>query len=157
MKALKESSATVPQDLQELAEVFASKKKQGLVQGHGSGYGGSGFKFDKAEDAKIKQARKSKAKVGMDPVCSFFLGQSVQHSTHRMFHKPSHFWGQKSLTGIWHTAGSELSGGLWGKLGLKADNMPSLPITDDWPNPSDVRVHTSLTSMPRACALCTHT
>jgi hypothetical protein len=48
---------------QDLAEAFASKKKQGLVQGHGSGYGGSGFKFDKAEDAKIKQARKSKAKV----------------------------------------------------------------------------------------------
>lgn len=48
---------------QDLAEVFMSKKKQGLVQGHGSGYGGSGFKFDKAEDAKIKQARKSKAKV----------------------------------------------------------------------------------------------
>lgn len=116
VKALKESSATVPQDLQELAEVFASKKKQGLVQGHGSGYGGSGFKFDKAEDAKIKQARKSKAKVGMDPVCSFFLGQSVQHSTHRMFHKLGHFWGQKSLTGIWHMAHSRV-GVEWWALG----------------------------------------
>lgn len=47
-----------------MAEAFLSKKKQGLVQGHGSGYGGSGFKFDKAEDAKVKAARKSKAKVG---------------------------------------------------------------------------------------------
>lgn len=49
--------------LQALADTFATKKKHGLVQGHGSGYGGSGFKFDKAEDAKVKQARKSKAKV----------------------------------------------------------------------------------------------
>jgi len=50
--------------LQDLADAFLAKKKQGLVQGHGSGYGGSGFKFDKAEDAKVKAARKSKAKVG---------------------------------------------------------------------------------------------
>jgi hypothetical protein len=49
--------------LQALAESFQAKRKAGLVQGHGSGYGGSGYKFDKSEDAKIKAARKSKAKV----------------------------------------------------------------------------------------------
>jgi ATP-dependent RNA helicase DDX46/PRP5 len=64
VKALRESSAPVPQDLQALAESFQAKRKAGLVQGHGSGYGGSGYKFDKSEDAKIKAARKSKAKVG---------------------------------------------------------------------------------------------
>ncbi|WIA28105.1 hypothetical protein OEZ86_010685 [Tetradesmus obliquus] len=62
VKALKESSAAVPQDLQALADAFQAKRKAGLVQGHGSGYGGSGYKFDKSEDAKIKAARKSKAK-----------------------------------------------------------------------------------------------
>ena len=63
VKALKESKAAVPQDLQALADSFAAKRKAGLVQGHGSGYGGSGFKFDKEEDNKVKAARKSKAKV----------------------------------------------------------------------------------------------
>lgn len=65
VKALKESKAAVPQDLQALADSFAAKRNAGLVQGHGSGYGGSGFKFDKEEDNKVKAARKSKAKVGV--------------------------------------------------------------------------------------------
>jgi hypothetical protein len=115
VKALKESSATVPQDLQQLAEVFASKKKQGLVQGHGSGYGGSGFKFDKAEDAKIKQARKSKAKVGMDPVCSFFLDNRYSINPPHLY-KPGHVWRQKSLTVSWHMAHSRI-GVEWWALG----------------------------------------
>jgi hypothetical protein len=55
--------------LQALAESFQAKRKAGLVQGHGSGYGGSGYKFDKSEDAKIKAARKSKAKVGACDLC----------------------------------------------------------------------------------------
>jgi hypothetical protein len=55
--------------LQALAESFQAKRKAGLVQGHGSGYGGSGYKFDKSEDAKIKAARKSKAKVGACALC----------------------------------------------------------------------------------------
>jgi len=49
--------------LQALADAFNAKRKAGLVQGHGSGYGGSGYKFDKEEDAQVKAARKSKAKV----------------------------------------------------------------------------------------------
>ncbi|GMH39795.1 hypothetical protein BSKO_07693 [Bryopsis sp. KO-2023] len=62
VKALKESKAPVPQDLQNLADAFSQKKKQGLVQGHGSGYGGSGFKFDYDEEDKRKAARKAVAK-----------------------------------------------------------------------------------------------
>lgn len=46
------------QDLQELADGFLQKKKQGLVQGHGSGYGGSGFKFDDDEEDRRRAARK---------------------------------------------------------------------------------------------------
>ncbi|KAF8072380.1 RH42 [Scenedesmus sp. PABB004] len=62
VKALRESGAAVPQDLQALADSFTAKRKAGLVQGHGSGFGGSGFKFDKDEDSLVKAARKSKAK-----------------------------------------------------------------------------------------------
>ena len=32
-----------------MANAFNEKRKQGLVQGHGSGYGGTGFKFDNSE------------------------------------------------------------------------------------------------------------
>jgi len=46
-----------------MADSFAAKRKQGLVQGHGSGYGGTGFKFDKHEESQVKAARKAKAKV----------------------------------------------------------------------------------------------
>ncbi len=60
-----------------------SKKKQGLVQGHGSGYGGSGFKFDKTEDNKIKQARKSKAKVRLD---AWWLAQPGCLFVYRIHH-----------------------------------------------------------------------
>ena len=35
--------------MQALSNAFNEKKKQGLVQSHGSGYGGSGFKFDTSE------------------------------------------------------------------------------------------------------------
>ena len=49
--------------IQAMADAFGDKRKAGLVQGHSSGFGGTGFKFDKEEDQKIKQARKAKAKV----------------------------------------------------------------------------------------------
>jgi hypothetical protein len=41
---------------------FTAKKKAGLVKAHASGFGGSGFKFDKEEDEKVKSLRKSTAK-----------------------------------------------------------------------------------------------
>lgn len=62
VKALKESNAPIPQDLQTLADGFRDKVKAGLVQHHGSGYGGTGFKFNDTEDDAFKQLRKAKAK-----------------------------------------------------------------------------------------------
>ncbi len=50
------------QDLQDLADGFNAKRKAGLVSGHGSGFGGTGFKFNSEEDDKIKVARKAAAK-----------------------------------------------------------------------------------------------
>ena len=58
VKALRESGAPVPKDLQALADSFALKRKAGTVQAHGSGYGGSGFKFDNEEEEERKALRK---------------------------------------------------------------------------------------------------
>ncbi len=46
------------QDLLTMAEAFGEKRKRGEVQAHGSGFGGSGFKFDSAEDDAKRQERK---------------------------------------------------------------------------------------------------
>ncbi|BDA49746.1 DEAD-box ATP-dependent RNA helicase 42 [Coccomyxa sp. Obi] len=62
VKALRESGAAVPKDLQVLADSFAAKRKAGTVQAHGSGYGGTGFKFDNQEDEERKALRKQTAK-----------------------------------------------------------------------------------------------
>lgn len=43
-----------PQDLAALAAGFEAKRKAGTAQLHSSGYGGSGFKFDKQEEAAVK-------------------------------------------------------------------------------------------------------
>ena len=58
MKALKESKATIPEDLLTMAKEHAEKVKRGEARAHGSGYGGSGFKFDSAEEDKEKDRRK---------------------------------------------------------------------------------------------------
>ncbi|KAG2501579.1 hypothetical protein HYH03_000084 [Edaphochlamys debaryana] len=63
VKALRESGAGVPQDLQTLAEGFHTKHKAGLVKAHGSGYGGSGFKFDTGEEERFRVDKKAKAKA----------------------------------------------------------------------------------------------
>jgi len=62
VKALTESHAAVPNDLAVMANRFVAKKKAGLAKAHASGFGGSGFKFDKEEDEKVKSFRKSTAK-----------------------------------------------------------------------------------------------
>lgn len=62
VKALKESGAPVPADLAALAESFDKKKKAGTAKTHGSGFGGSGFKFDEAEEKKVKEMKKKAAK-----------------------------------------------------------------------------------------------
>ena len=57
VKALLESGAAVPRDLMEIADNFTAKRKRGEVQAHGSGYGGSGFKFD-AEEEELRNAER---------------------------------------------------------------------------------------------------
>lgn len=62
VKALQLSEQSVPQDLRALADGFMAKVKEGLEQAHGTGYGGSGFKFDEQEDEARKAAKKAQAK-----------------------------------------------------------------------------------------------
>ena len=61
VKALKESGREVPADLASLAELHAQKRRDGTAQAHGSGFGGSGFKFDAIEDGKTRADRKALA------------------------------------------------------------------------------------------------
>ncbi len=42
-----------------MAESFCVKRKAGTAQAHGSGFGGTGFKFDKAEDDRHQNERKA--------------------------------------------------------------------------------------------------
>eukprot|EP00798_Chlamydomonas_sp_ICE-L_P003694 gene3694-13762_t len=53
---------SLPLDLSDLSKGFQEKRRQGLVEAHGSGYGGSGYKFDSEEHDKVKQSRKDQAK-----------------------------------------------------------------------------------------------
>ncbi|KAL3155377.1 hypothetical protein ABBQ38_010937 [Trebouxia sp. C0009 RCD-2024] len=62
VKALKESKAPIPEDLLTMAKEHSEKVKRGEARAHGSGYGGSGFKFDSAEEDKEKDRRKATAK-----------------------------------------------------------------------------------------------
>ena len=45
-----------------MAEDFERRRRQGQVKAHGSGFGGSGFKFDKGEDEAKKAQRKAQVK-----------------------------------------------------------------------------------------------
>ena len=58
VKALKESKAAIPEDLLTMAREHTEKVKRGEARAHGSGYGGSGFKFDSAEEDKEKDRKK---------------------------------------------------------------------------------------------------
>ena len=58
VKALKESKAPIPEDLLTMAKEHGEKVKRGEARAHGSGYGGSGFKFDSAEEDKEKDRKK---------------------------------------------------------------------------------------------------
>ncbi|KAK9056131.1 hypothetical protein SSX86_027220 [Deinandra increscens subsp. villosa] len=62
VKALELSNQVVPDDLKALADGFMAKVNQGLVQAHGTGYGGSGFKFNEEEEEVRKAAKKAQAK-----------------------------------------------------------------------------------------------
>jgi len=59
-RALKASNATVPTELEELANGFLEKVKAGKAQAAGSGFGGKGLdKLDKERDAREKAERKA--------------------------------------------------------------------------------------------------
>lgn len=58
VKALKESKAPIPEDLIKMAKDHADKVKRGEAKAHGSGYGGSGFKFDTAEEDTVQAKKK---------------------------------------------------------------------------------------------------
>ncbi|PHT98168.1 DEAD-box ATP-dependent RNA helicase 42, partial [Capsicum chinense] len=62
VKALQLSEQVVPDDLKALADSFNAKVNQGLEQAHGTGYGGSGFKFNEEEDEVRRAAKKAQAK-----------------------------------------------------------------------------------------------
>ncbi|KAK7308892.1 hypothetical protein RJT34_05215 [Clitoria ternatea] len=62
LKALELSEQIVPDDLKGLADSFMAKVNQGLEQAHGTGYGGSGFKFNEEEDEVRRAAKKAQAK-----------------------------------------------------------------------------------------------
>ncbi|KAL2500275.1 DEAD-box ATP-dependent RNA helicase 42 [Forsythia ovata] len=62
LKALELSEQVVPADPKALADGFMVKVNQGIEQAHGTGYGGSGFKFNEEEDEVRRAAKKAKAK-----------------------------------------------------------------------------------------------
>ncbi|CAA6654797.1 unnamed protein product [Spirodela intermedia] len=62
VKALELSEQAVPEDLKALASGFMAKVNQGTEQAHGTGYGGSGFKFNEEEDEARKAAKKAQAR-----------------------------------------------------------------------------------------------
>ncbi|CAL5008841.1 unnamed protein product [Urochloa decumbens] len=62
VKALELSEQTIPEDLKALADRFMAKVKQGTEQAHGTGYGGSGFKFNDEEDKARKSTKKAQAR-----------------------------------------------------------------------------------------------
>ncbi|KAJ4963773.1 hypothetical protein NE237_023712 [Protea cynaroides] len=62
VKALELSEQAVPADLKALADEFMAKVNQGTEQVHGTGYGGSGFKFNEEEDEVRKAAKKAQAR-----------------------------------------------------------------------------------------------
>ncbi|KIK08360.1 hypothetical protein K443DRAFT_672386 [Laccaria amethystina LaAM-08-1] len=64
-RALKASNATIPKDLEELANGFLDKLKTGKAQAAGSGFGGKGLdRLDKERDAREKAERKAYGEPG---------------------------------------------------------------------------------------------
>jgi ATP-dependent RNA helicase DDX46/PRP5 len=63
IKALRLANTTVPDDLAKLGETFMQKLEQGKVHHHSSGFIGSGYKFDEAEEAAKKEQEKAKRRA----------------------------------------------------------------------------------------------
>ena len=63
VKAMKEAKQPVPQDVLALAEAFGNKRKNNEAMANGSGFGGSGFKFDQSEADALKKEKRQAAKA----------------------------------------------------------------------------------------------
>ena len=63
VKAMREAKQPVPQDISALADAFANKRKNNEVMANGSGFGGSGFKFDQSEADALKKQKRQAAKA----------------------------------------------------------------------------------------------
>ncbi|XP_047049164.1 DEAD-box ATP-dependent RNA helicase 42-like [Lolium rigidum] len=63
VKALELSEQAIPEDLKALADRFMSKVRQGTEQAHGTGYGGSGFKFNREEEEARQSARRAQGRA----------------------------------------------------------------------------------------------
>ncbi|KFK30099.1 hypothetical protein AALP_AA7G216800 [Arabis alpina] len=62
VKALELSEQPVPGDLKAISDAFMVKVNQGTEQAHGTGYGGTGYKFNEEEEDVRKAAKKAQAK-----------------------------------------------------------------------------------------------
>lgn len=65
----------MPRDLLEISDSFNVKRKRGEAQAHGSGYGGSGFKFNSEED----ELRNAERKVTLESACTLLLSEETAH------------------------------------------------------------------------------
>ena len=63
VKALKDSKQNVPNDVQRMADEFNRKRKDGLVGAAGSGFGGSGFKFNQEEQETLRRQKREAARA----------------------------------------------------------------------------------------------
>ncbi|KXS19921.1 P-loop containing nucleoside triphosphate hydrolase protein [Gonapodya prolifera JEL478] len=66
VKALIASKATIPEDVQKLADAFIAKVKAGNAQAAGSGFGGKGLEKLDAERDRVKKAEKKLHGGGLD-------------------------------------------------------------------------------------------
>eukprot|EP01113_Clastostelium_recurvatum_P031282 TRINITY_DN3888_c4_g1_i6.p1 TRINITY_DN3888_c4_g1~~TRINITY_DN3888_c4_g1_i6.p1 ORF type:complete len:1106 (-),score=318.86 TRINITY_DN3888_c4_g1_i6:178-3450(-) len=67
LNALKFANTTIPPELQQLADQYETKKKEGKVIAGGGGFGGKGYLFSEGEMSKKTQQKKAqRALLGMD-------------------------------------------------------------------------------------------
>ncbi|KAJ3573344.1 hypothetical protein NP233_g2495 [Leucocoprinus birnbaumii] len=70
-RALKASNASIPQELEDLANGFLEKVKSGKAQAAGSGFGGKGLdRLDKERDAREKAERKAYGEPTEEPAAA---------------------------------------------------------------------------------------
>ena len=95
VKALKDAGPPVPEDLLKLADEFKTAVKEGRATKHGSGYGGSGFKFDDQEESERKAERAAEVqKHGLVDVGEFGWGLEDGGEPHAVARSGEHHPGR---------------------------------------------------------------